>query len=149
MPRIWKNTTVYIFSVGGITNRFMDWAYGSSVRLFNCIIRVISCISGLLNSGFRAKKLNHQHWHRPIEYFQSDRKRFNKKQGPLGPILRIFRSSRKLRYEKQYFLKMIPWFSCIFRGSLVIVRRVTGPDFYEMFEVPRIIQKVLEYDRGR
>ena len=31
---------------------------------------------------------------------------------------------------------------------LVIIRRSPGPDFYQIFEVPGIIQKALEYDRG-
>ena len=39
-------------------------------------------------------------------------------------------------------------FSCIFWSILVIIRRSTGPDFDDFFEVPEIIQKVLEYDRG-
>ena len=31
---------------------------------------------------------------------------------------------------------------------MVINRRATGPDFDQIVEVPEIIQKVLEYDRG-
>ena len=36
----------------------------------------------------------------------------------------------------------------LFEQFLVIVRRVTGPDFDKIFEVPKIIEKVLQYDRG-
>ena len=36
----------------------------------------------------------------------------------------------------------------IFWRVLVVIRKATGPDFDEIFEVPEIIQKVLQYDRG-
>ena len=39
-------------------------------------------------------------------------------------------------------------FSCMFKAFLVIIKRYPGPDFDKNFEVPEIIQKVLEYDRG-
>ena len=38
--------------------------------------------------------------------------------------------------------------SCLFSSILVVVRRAAGPVFYQIFEVPEIIQQVLEYDRG-
>ena len=35
-----------------------------------------------------------------------------------------------------------------FKAFFVIIRRSPGPYFDQMFEVPEIIQKVWEYDRG-
>ena len=58
------------------------------------------------------------------------------------------RSSRKLRYEENNIFKDDSIFSCILLSILVIVWRVAGSDFDKIFEVPEIIQKVLEYDPG-
>ena len=51
-------------------------------------------------------------------------------------------------WHKNIFPGWFHNFSCIFWSILVIIRKSPGPDFDNIFEVPRIIQKVLEYDRG-
>ena len=51
-------------------------------------------------------------------------------------------------WQQLYLSRMIPSFSCIFWNILVIVKRSTGPDFDKKIEVPEIIPKVLEYNRG-
>ena len=39
-------------------------------------------------------------------------------------------------------------FSCIFCSKLTVIGRVTGPDFDKILEVPEIVKKVLQNDRG-
>ena len=53
-----------------------------------------------------------------------------------------------LRYPKFIFAKDVPILFLYFLAILVIVGRSTGPDFDQIFEVPEIIQKVLEHDGG-
>ena len=49
-----------------------------------------------------------------------------------------------LRYENIIGVKDDSIISCIFRIILVIIGRSMGPDFYQIFEVPKNIQKVLQ-----
>ena len=54
-----------------------------------------------------------------------------------------------LKFEEIIFLKDdFILFLVLVWAILVIVRRSTGPDFYNFFEVFESIQKVLGYDRG-
>ena len=46
---------------------------------------------------------------------------------------------RILRYENYIFSKTSPYFSCMFGGILVIVKRSIVPDFVKSFEFPVII----------
>ena len=44
--------------------------------------------------------------------------------------------------------KDVSTLACICWSNLVVINRSTGPDFDIFLEVPEIIQKVLQYDRG-
>ena len=48
------------------------------------------------------------------------------------------------RFIKITFFQDVPIIVLVFQSILVIIRRSAGPDFDKMFEVPEIIQKILE-----
>ena len=59
--------------------QFIFLAWGESqialwIQPMGRIIRVITALMGYLTAVFGQKMSNQKHWHRPIEYFQSDRK---------------------------------------------------------------------------
>ena len=60
---------------------------------------------------------------------------------------RKFSKFQKVEIWKILFFKDNSIFSCVVESFVVRIGRSPGPDFDKMFEVPEIIQKVLEYDR--
>ena len=92
----------------------------------------------------------------PQNYFQNmyseNTRNSTIKSNELVPRTYRFRTFSKLCESQIDISNIFPgWFhtsSCIFLRMLVIIRRSTGPDFDQICEVPEIIQKVLEYDRG-
>ena len=80
--------------------------------------------------------------------FFENPKKIKQKVGLPFKKTKIFKLSDSQISKNNMFWKMNPYFSCIRWAILVIVRRSPGPDFDQIFEVPEIIQKVLEYDRG-